>query len=92
MAQQEPDETNFPPRNHWSLSGVVLVGRFIVGASISVSAVADVSYLAEVAPRTLRGSMVSCNELAISIGILAAFFAGHVFQDVHGEFCVDYAA
>ncbi|CAM9624567.1 unnamed protein product [Ectocarpus sp. 8 AP-2014] len=64
--------------------GVVLVGRFIVGMSISVSAVADVSYLAEVAPRTLRGSMVSCNELAISIGMLAAFFAGEVFQDVHG--------
>lgn len=63
----------------------ILVGRFIVGMGVSVSAVADVSYLAEVAPKALRGSMVSCNELAISIGMLASFLAGRVLRDVHGE-------
>eukprot|EP00903_Cladosiphon_okamuranus_P016879 g15562.t2 len=64
--------------------GSVLVGRFIVGIAVSVSAVADVSYLAEVAPEAFRGGMVSCNELAISIGMLAAFQAGHALRNVHG--------
>lgn len=64
---------------------MVFVGRFVVGAAVAVSAVADVSYLAEVAPRTLRGAMVSANELAISLGVLASFLMGHIFRGVDGE-------
>ena len=56
-----------------------------MGMAVAVSAVADVSYLAEVAPRGLRGAMVSTNELAISIGMLAAFFTGHVLRDMRGK-------
>lgn len=52
---------------------------------MSVSAVADVSYLAEVAPKAFRGGMVSCNELAISFGMLAAFKAGHALRNMHGK-------
>lgn len=65
--------------------GSIFVGRFIVGIAISVSAVADVSYLAEVAPEAFRGGMVSCNELAISFGMLAAFKAGHALRNMHGK-------
>lgn len=61
------------------------MGRFIVGMAVAVSAVADVSYLAEVAPESLRGGMVSCNELAISFGMLASFLAGHVLGGVDGK-------
>lgn len=61
------------------------MGRFVVGMGVAISAVADVSYLAEVAPRGLRGAMVSTNELAISLGMLGAFLAGRVFRDVSGE-------
>lgn len=61
------------------------MGRFIVGVAVAVSAVADVSYLAEVAPRGLRGAMVSANELAISLGMLGAFLAGHVLRDARGK-------
>ncbi|CAM9860492.1 unnamed protein product, partial [Laminaria digitata] len=64
--------------------GVVFVGRFTVGMAVAVSAVADVSYLAEVAPKGLRGAMVSTNELAISIGMLTAFLTGHLLRDMHG--------
>lgn len=53
--------------------------------AVAVSAVADVSYLAEVAPRGLRGAMVSTNELAISIGMLGAFLTGHLLRDMHGK-------
>lgn len=62
------------------------MGRFVLGISVAVSAVADVSYLAEVAPKGLRGAMVSTNELAISVGMLGAFLMGHLLRDVHGEF------
>ncbi|CAM9247455.1 unnamed protein product, partial [Hapterophycus canaliculatus] len=62
----------------------ILLGRFVVGMGVSVSAVADVSYLAEVAPKSLRGSMVSCNELAISIGMLVSFLTGHLLREVQG--------
>ena len=72
------------PRNR-GLPGIVFAGRFIVGMAVAVSAVADVSYLAEVAPRGLRGAMVSTNELAISIGMLAAFLTGHFLRDMHGK-------
>lgn len=61
------------------------MGRFIVGLAVSVSAVADVSYLAEVAPKAFRGGMVSCNELAISLGMLAAFMAGHALRKMNGK-------
>lgn len=73
------------PRNHRSVSGCVLVGRFIVGVAVSVSAVADVSYLAEVAPKAFRGGMVSMNELAISIGMLTSFLTGYILREMHGK-------
>lgn len=56
-----------------------------MGAAVAVSAVADVSYLAELAPRSMRGAMVSANELAISLGVLASFFVGHILRGVHGK-------
>lgn len=56
-----------------------------MGIAVAVSAVADVSYLAEVAPKGLRGAMVSTNELAISIGMLTAFLTGHLLRNVHGK-------
>lgn len=68
------------------------MGRFIVGIAVSVSAVADVSYLAEVAPEAFRGGMVSCNELAISFGMLAAFTAGYALRNIHGKFSRGFGA
>lgn len=63
----------------------ILVGRFVVGAAVAVSAVSDVSYLAEVAPRGVRGAMVSANEMAISLGVLASFLAGHLLRHERGK-------
>ncbi|CAM9889506.1 unnamed protein product, partial [Discosporangium mesarthrocarpum] len=39
----------------------VCVGRYVVGCAVALSTTADVSYLTEVAPRPLRGAMVSAN-------------------------------
>ena len=46
---------------------VLLAGRFVVGIGVSVSAIADVAYLTEVAPTRYRGAVVSMNELMISV-------------------------
>lgn len=78
---------NLPGRSlcQITFTDVLLLGRFVVGAAVAISAVADVSYLAEVAPRSIRGAMVSANELAISLGVMGAFLAGHLLQHVDGE-------
>lgn len=55
---------------------VVLVGRVVVGFSVAVSGLADVSYLNEIAPIEYRGAIVSVNEACISLGFLLAFVVG----------------
>lgn len=61
---------------------LILTGRVIVGFAISVSGIADVSYLHEMAPLKWRGSIVSVNEACISLGFLLAFAFGMWFQNV----------
>ena len=48
----------------------VLIGRFVVGIGVSVSAIADVAYLNEMAPQEWRGTIVSVNEMMIAGGFL----------------------
>ena len=63
---------------------VVLVGRFIVGIGVSVSAIADVAYLNEMAPQKWRGTIVSVNELMIAGGFLLANLVGGLFSATEG--------
>ena len=57
------------------------LGRFVVGFGVSVSGIADVAYLHEMAPVVWRGSLVSVNEGCISLGFLLAFVAGFVWRE-----------
>ena len=61
----------------YQVSGL-LVGRVLVGLGVAVSAIVDVTYLNEIAPREWRGMVVSCNELFVSVGVLLAFLLGYV--------------
>mmetsp|Transcript_17759 Transcript_17759/g.26899 ORF Transcript_17759/g.26899 Transcript_17759/m.26899 type:complete len:553 (+) Transcript_17759:51-1709(+) len=61
-----------------------LVGRVVVGFAVSISAIADVSYLHEIAPRKWRGAIVSVNEACISLGFLVAFAFGVMWNNVNG--------
>jgi MFS family permease len=56
-------------------------GRFVVGFGVSVSGIADVAYLHEMAPLAWRGSLVSVNEGCISLGFLLAFVTGFVWRE-----------
>ena len=59
----------------------VVVGRIVMGFAISVSGIADVAYLHEMAPRDWRGAIVSVNEACISLGFLFAYLVGYLLSD-----------
>lgn len=54
---------------------MLITGRILMGVAVAISAVADCVYIAETAPAHVRGSMVTLNEVAITIGILVAYVA-----------------
>ncbi len=47
---------------------VLVVGRLVVGVAIGIASLTVPLYIAEVAPTNLRGSLVSYNQLFITIG------------------------
>ncbi|KAM4694041.1 solute carrier family 2, facilitated glucose transporter member 12 isoform 2-T2 [Discoglossus pictus] len=62
--------------------GSLIVGRIIIGVSISLSAIATCVYIAEIAPQHNRGMLVSLNELMIVVGILLAYISNYLFASV----------
>lgn len=50
-----------------------VIARFIGGVAIGVASVLAPVYIAEVAPRDIRGRLVSLNQMAIVTGILLAY-------------------
>lgn len=69
----------------WSLIG----GRFVVGLGIGIASMVGPLYNSEIAPPSIRGSLVSLNQLAVTTGILMAYFVNYLFS---GSLLVDYAA
>ena len=48
--------------------GWVLLGRLILGFAVSLSAIAECIYIAEISTPNRRGGLVSLNELGITVG------------------------
>lgn len=61
---------------------VLVVGRFVVGFGVSLSAIAECIYISEIAPMNRRGLLVSFNEVGICIGILLAYSVNVWFIDL----------
>ena len=59
--------------------GELLVGRFVIGFAVSVSAIAECIYISEISTPERRGRLVSLNEFGITIGILLAFLSNYCF-------------
>ena len=55
--------------------------RLIVGFAIGISSTTAPLYIAELSPRSIRGGLVTINQLFITIGILASYLIGLVFVD-----------
>ena len=58
----------------WS-PDVLIAGRFVLGLAIGIASFTAPLYLAEIAPESIRGAMISLYQLMITIGILAAYLS-----------------
>lgn len=55
----------------------LIVARFLVGIGIGIASFVAPLYIAEIAPARHRGALVSLNQLAITLGILASFVVSY---------------
>src|SRR5260221_6811436 len=62
----------------------LLVGRTIVGLGIGLASTTVPVYISEVSPPKARGWQVSLFQLAITIGILAAYMVDYAFAGIGG--------
>ena len=60
--------------------GVLIVGRLVLGVAIGIASFTAPLYLAEIAPESIRGAMISLYQLMITIGILLAFLSDTAFS------------
>ena len=58
----------------------LVAGRFVVGAAIGVASFVTPLYISEVSPDSIRGKLVSFNQLAITIGIVISYLIGYVLS------------
>lgn len=63
---------------------ILVIGRLIVGLGIGFATSTVPIYISEVAPPKARGWQVSLFQLAITVGILAAYLVDYVFSNSMG--------
>ncbi|HEY3492582.1 MAG TPA: sugar porter family MFS transporter [Solirubrobacterales bacterium] len=63
---------------------VLVIARIVIGVAIGLASAAAPVYISEVAPPESRGRLVSFFQLAVTIGILAAYLVGLAFDHVEG--------
>lgn len=59
----------------------LVAGRLIGGLGVGFVSAVNILYMSEVAPRGVRGSIVSCYQFAITVGIMLASCVGYATQD-----------
>ncbi|XP_028775664.1 sugar transporter ERD6-like 4 [Neltuma alba] len=59
-----------------SESSLLLLGRLLEGFGVGIISYVVPVYIAEVSPRTMRGSLGSVNQLSIQIGIMITYLLG----------------
>lgn len=65
----------------WSGASLI-VARIILGLSIGVASFTAPLYLSEVAPKNIRGTMITMYQLLITIGILASFLINTLIRNI----------
>jgi sugar porter (SP) family MFS transporter len=56
-----------------------LAARFLIGVAVGVTSLMTPLYIAEIAPARIRGALVTLNQLAIVVGIAAAYCVNYLF-------------
>lgn len=64
----------FAPQPHFLIGA-----RFVLGIAVGVASFTAPLYLAEIAPQSVRGALISMYQLMITIGILVAFMSDTFF-------------
>jgi MFS transporter, SP family, sugar:H+ symporter len=64
--------------------GDLILWRVIGGLGIGIASVVAPAYIAEIAPRQIRGSLASLQQLAITLGIFAALLSDAVLANSAG--------
>jgi MFS transporter, SP family, arabinose:H+ symporter len=64
---------------------VFIAARVVGGLGIGIAILAAPMYIAEIAPKELRGRLVSINQLNIVIGISLSFFSNRIIYDLAGK-------
>lgn len=63
-----------------------LAARIVGGLGVGMAILIAPMYIAEIAPRKLRGTLVTFNQLNIVLGISAAYFSNYYFQQTIADF------
>jgi SP family galactose:H+ symporter-like MFS transporter len=63
---------------------LLIAGRIVVGLAIGIASMTAPLYISEVAPAKVRGSLVSLNQLAITIGIVVSYLVDYALAPIQG--------
>ncbi|WP_238015688.1 sugar porter family MFS transporter [Dactylosporangium sp. AC04546] len=63
---------------------VLVAARFLLGLAIGTSSLVVPTYIAEMAPRQVRGRLVSLQQLMITVGIFVSYLVGFAFSSSAG--------
>lgn len=63
---------------------LLIAGRIVVGLAIGIASMSAPLYISEVAPAKVRGSLVSLNQLAITIGIVVSYLIDYALAPIQG--------
>jgi SP family galactose:H+ symporter-like MFS transporter len=63
---------------------LLIIGRIVVGVAIGIASEVAPLYISEVAPAKARGSLVSLNQLAITIGIVVSYLVDYALAPISG--------
>ncbi|KAM0700909.1 hypothetical protein Q7P35_012631 [Cladosporium inversicolor] len=58
-----------------------VVGRLVAGFGVGFVSAINILYMSEIAPRKIRGAIVSCYQFAVTLGIMLASCVGYTTQD-----------
>jgi sugar porter (SP) family MFS transporter len=57
----------------------LIAARLFIGSAIGVASFVTPLYLSEIAPAKIRGALVSLNQVAVTVGILASYLTDYAF-------------
>jgi MFS transporter, SP family, arabinose:H+ symporter len=70
----------------WAPSyNMLIFWRIVAGIGVGAASMLSPLYIAEISPASIRGRMVSINQLTIVIGILLAYFINYLLADVENN-------